>query len=253
MGGTKGKQVITHMTIRPPPRNWSPGGVVGTHPEPRGTPSKLDLKGEQNLSGKDLVREEAEESSQAEGTALGGEEDAWSRLQRGLIRGAFKFLKKQTRTLLPLPRPRSALSLEDTGGQVPSHLASSLQSPGDRVTSPAAASVGWSTSFLIGPHQPQRCGLVLLPFLPSCMPSLGILALLSVSFPFSSLELQVTGAKVAPCGLISPDCSGGGRVTDRSHGQKGARAPSACLHACQDAGACSLLREGKWCLRLFMI
>lgn len=90
--------------------------MAGTYPEPRGTPSKLDLKGEQNLSGKVLVREEAEESSPAEGAAFGGAEDAWSRLQRGLIRGAFTFLKKQTRTLLPLPRPHSALSLEDTAG-----------------------------------------------------------------------------------------------------------------------------------------
>lgn len=200
-----------------------------------------------------MVHEEAEESSQAEGAALGGAEDAWIRLQRGLIRGAFTFLKKHTGTLLPLPRPHSALSLEDTAGQVPSHLASSLLSPGDKVTSPPAASVGWCTSFLIGPRQPRRCGLVFLPFLPSCMPSLGVLALLSVSFPFSSLELQVTGAKVAPCGLISPDCRGGGHVTDGSHRQKGACVLSACLHPCQDGGASSLLREGKWCLKLFMI
>ena len=84
MGETKGKQVITSVTIRPPVWGWSPGGVVGTYLEARGTASKLDLKDKQSLSGRDLFHEEAEQRGvQVDGAAPGGEEGTWGGL-RGL-------------------------------------------------------------------------------------------------------------------------------------------------------------------------
>ena len=55
------------MMIRSPLQDRSPGGEVG--PEPRGTVSKLEPKGRQSLNGKDLVLEEAEESSPSRGSS----------------------------------------------------------------------------------------------------------------------------------------------------------------------------------------
>lgn len=73
MGETKGKQVITRVTIRPPVWGWSPGGAVGTSLEARGTASKLDLKDKQSHSGRDLFHEEAEQRGvQVDGAALEG-------------------------------------------------------------------------------------------------------------------------------------------------------------------------------------
>lgn len=120
-----------------------------------------------------------------------------------LTRGAFKLLKKQTGTLLPLPCPLSALSLRDPEGQGAFHLASSLLSPGDKITSPPAASfVRWCTSFLLGPHWPRSCGLMPLPSLLPCVPALGILAFLSASFPLFLPGSSSDMVQMTLCGLI---------------------------------------------------
>lgn len=135
---------------------------MGTYLEARGTASKLDLK-ERALVGETCsTRRQNREGSRWTEQHLEG------RRALGVGLGAFKLLKKQTGTLLPLPHPCSALSLRETEGQVSFHLISSLLSTGDEITSPPAASAGLCAGILVGPQRPC-CGLALLTFLPLCM------------------------------------------------------------------------------------